>query len=132
MANTVLIAGASGLVGAACVDRFLDDDWNVIAVSRRRPEVFSDKPFQHLPLDLRDEAAMREGVQDLSDVTHVGLRQQRLLRARQLLETTELSIPAVAARSGFGSDVALRVCFARELGFSPQAYRRAFRVPGAA
>lgn len=71
MANTVLIAGASGVVGAACVDRFLDDGWNVIAVSRRQPEIFSDKPFRHLPLDLQDEAATRAGVQDLSEVTHV-------------------------------------------------------------
>jgi nucleoside-diphosphate-sugar epimerase len=71
MANTVLIAGASGLVGAACVDRFLDDGWNVVAVSRRKPEVFSDKPFEHRPIDLRDEAASRDAVQDLSGVTHV-------------------------------------------------------------
>ncbi len=35
MTRTVLIAGASGLVGAACVDAFLDG-WDVIAVSRRR------------------------------------------------------------------------------------------------
>jgi nucleoside-diphosphate-sugar epimerase len=71
MSNTVLIAGASGLVGAACVDRFLDDGWNVVAVSRRRPEVFSDRPFEHRPIDLRDEAAAREAVQDLAGVTHV-------------------------------------------------------------
>ena len=71
MVNTVLIAGASGLVGAACVDRFLDDGWDVIAVSRRLPEVFSDKPFRHLPLDLQDGAATREAVRDLSAVTHV-------------------------------------------------------------
>ena len=37
MTNTVLIAGASGLVGAAAVDKFLDDGWDVVAVSRRRP-----------------------------------------------------------------------------------------------
>lgn len=71
MTNTVLIAGASGVVGAACVDRFLDDDWNVIAVSRRQPEILSDQPFRHLPLDLQDEGATRAGVQDLSEVTHV-------------------------------------------------------------
>lgn len=71
MPNTVLVAGASGLVGTACVDRFLDDDWNVIAVSRREPETFSDKPFRHLPLDLRDADATWAGVQDLSEVTHV-------------------------------------------------------------
>jgi len=71
MPNTVLIAGASGLVGAACVDRFLDDGWEVIAISRRPPEIFSDKSFQHRPVDLRDAAATREAVQDLSGVTHV-------------------------------------------------------------
>ncbi|WP_214368932.1 SDR family oxidoreductase [Pseudonocardia sp. H11422] len=71
MANTVLIAGASGLVGAATVDKFLDDGWEVIAVSRRRPEVFSDKPFQHLPVDLQDQAACRDAVSELSQVTHV-------------------------------------------------------------
>jgi nucleoside-diphosphate-sugar epimerase len=71
MPKTVLIAGASGLVGAACVDRFLDDGWNVIAVSRREPEITSDKPYRHLPLDLQDVDATRAGVADLSDVTHV-------------------------------------------------------------
>ncbi len=71
MAHTVLIAGASGLVGAACVDRFLDDGWNVIALSRRRPEVFSDRPFDHLQADLQDETATREAVQGLSGVSHV-------------------------------------------------------------
>jgi nucleoside-diphosphate-sugar epimerase len=71
MANTVLIAGASGLVGTACVDRFLDDGWDVIAVSRRKPEVFSDRTFEHRPIDLRDESATREAVRDLSAVTHV-------------------------------------------------------------
>jgi nucleoside-diphosphate-sugar epimerase len=69
--NTVLIAGASGLVGAACVDRFLADGWNVIAASRRRPEVFSDESFGHRAIDLRDETATRESVQDLTGVTHV-------------------------------------------------------------
>jgi nucleoside-diphosphate-sugar epimerase len=71
MAKIVLIAGASGLVGTAAVDKFLDDDWEVIAVSRRRPEVFSDKPFRHLPIDLQDEQACRNAVKSLSDVTHV-------------------------------------------------------------
>jgi nucleoside-diphosphate-sugar epimerase len=69
--NTVLVAGASGLVGTAVVDRFLDDGWQVIAVSRRGPEVLGDRPFQHLPVDLRDEAATRAAMHGLSTVTHV-------------------------------------------------------------
>ncbi|MQA96104.1 MAG: NAD-dependent epimerase/dehydratase family protein [Streptosporangiales bacterium] len=71
MVNTVLIAGASGLVGTACVDRFLDDGWDVIALSRRQPEVFSTRPFRHIRADLRDAAAAREAARDLSAVTHV-------------------------------------------------------------
>jgi nucleoside-diphosphate-sugar epimerase len=71
MTKTVLIAGASGLVGAACVDAFLEDNWDVIALSRRRPEVFSDQPFQHRSIDLRDGAATREAVKDMGGVTHV-------------------------------------------------------------
>jgi nucleoside-diphosphate-sugar epimerase len=69
MPVSVLIAGASGLVGAAAIDSFLDDGWDVVAVSRRRPEVFSDRPFRHLPLDLRDPA--KDDIRSLSDVTHV-------------------------------------------------------------
>ncbi|RBY80916.1 short-chain dehydrogenase [Geodermatophilus sp. TF02-6] len=71
MAGTVLVAGASGLVGAACVDRFLADGWDVVAVSRRRPEVDSDRPFEHLAVDLRDEAATRTAVAGLAGVTHL-------------------------------------------------------------
>jgi nucleoside-diphosphate-sugar epimerase len=71
MANTVLVAGASGLVGAATVDKFLDDGWEVVALSRRRPEVFSDRPFEHLAVDLRDESATRAAMSALSRVTHV-------------------------------------------------------------
>ena len=71
MANTVLIAGASGLVSAAIVNKFLDDGSEVIAVSRRQPEIFSDKPFQHLPVNLQDEAAVSHALSGLSQVTHV-------------------------------------------------------------
>ncbi len=71
MARTVLVAGASGLVGAAAVDAFLDDGWDVVAVSRRMPEVFSERPFTHLPLDLQDEAACRQALAGLEGVSHV-------------------------------------------------------------
>ncbi len=35
MTGTVLIAGASGLVGTAAAIEFADAGWNVIALSRR-------------------------------------------------------------------------------------------------
>ncbi|HKC73438.1 MAG TPA: NAD-dependent epimerase/dehydratase family protein [Chloroflexota bacterium] len=53
MTSTVLIAGASGLVGAAAVNQFLDDGWDVVAVSRRKPEIDSHRAFRHLPIDLQ-------------------------------------------------------------------------------
>jgi nucleoside-diphosphate-sugar epimerase len=69
--KTVLVAGASGVVGTAAVERFLEDGADVIAVSRRIPEVSSDRPFRHLPVDLRDADACRAVASELGDVTHV-------------------------------------------------------------
>lgn len=73
MPGTVLIAGASGLVGAAAVDKFLNEGWNVIAVSRRKPEVDSTKEFEHIALDLQDPAACKDAASthNFGRVTHV-------------------------------------------------------------
>lgn len=51
---------------------------------------------------------------------------QRLLRAQELLEGSDLPVDEVARRAGFGTGAALRHHFARALGTSPQAYRRTF------
>lgn len=51
---------------------------------------------------------------------------QRVHRARELLEATDLSIEQVASRSGFGSGALLRHHFAREVGVAPGDYRRTF------
>ncbi|MGY8525482.1 GlxA family transcriptional regulator [Paracidovorax citrulli] len=50
----------------------------------------------------------------------------RLETARRLLEQGELPLKAVAARSGFGSDEALRRAFLRHLGITPRDYRQRF------
>lgn len=71
MSKTVLVAGASGLVGTAAVDAFLDAGWNVVALSRRRPEVFSERPFTHMSVDLRDRQACDAAFSRLAGVTHV-------------------------------------------------------------
>ncbi|MGP3928242.1 GlxA family transcriptional regulator [Streptomyces sp. 8N616] len=55
------------------------------------------------------------------------LNRQRLARARELLETTDLPVDAVAERSGLGSGDGLRQHFHRTLGTTPAAYRRTFR-----
>ncbi|MBB6118395.1 GlxA family transcriptional regulator [Nocardiopsis algeriensis] len=53
--------------------------------------------------------------------------QQRLDRARQLLEESDLSVDLVADRSGFGTAASLRLHMHAELGVTPSAYRRTFR-----
>jgi transcriptional regulator GlxA family with amidase domain len=52
---------------------------------------------------------------------------QRTRVAQSLLETTDLPVEHVAARTGFGSTTTLRTHFGRRLATTPTAYRRAFR-----
>jgi transcriptional regulator GlxA family with amidase domain len=52
---------------------------------------------------------------------------QRLQLAQRLLETTDLPIDTVAARSGLGTAANLRKHFGRVVDISPQSYRRTFK-----
>jgi transcriptional regulator GlxA family with amidase domain len=52
---------------------------------------------------------------------------QRVEHARQLLESTDLSIDHVAEQSGFGTAVSMRQHLRTSLGTAPLAYRRTFR-----
>jgi transcriptional regulator GlxA family with amidase domain len=52
---------------------------------------------------------------------------QRVLRARTLLETTDLPVERVAHECGFSTGAGLRTHFQRVVGASPLAYRRTFR-----
>jgi AraC family transcriptional activator FtrA len=54
---------------------------------------------------------------------------ERLVRARELLETTGHSIESIADATGFGSAATLRHHFRARLGTSPAAYRTRF-APG--
>src|SRR5690606_24162841 len=62
---------------------------------------------------------------------HKWLLQQRVLRARELLEATDSSVETIAREVGFGSAAVLRAHFQTVLGTSPQRYRRAFSPPQA-
>jgi nucleoside-diphosphate-sugar epimerase len=67
----VLVAGASGLVGSETVRRFSAEGWDVIAVSRRAPDVtVGPGGVRHIPLDLQDADACRRALGDLG-VSHV-------------------------------------------------------------
>lgn len=68
----VLVAGASGLVGSAVLERYLANDrFDVVALSRREPEVASLRPFHRLAVDLFDEAAAASAIGALDGVTHL-------------------------------------------------------------
>jgi AraC family transcriptional activator FtrA len=58
---------------------------------------------------------------------HRWILQQRLLRAQELLEMTDLPVEGVAREAGFGSPANLRLHFTRSLGTAPQRYRQAFQ-----
>lgn len=51
----------------------------------------------------------------------------RVRRAQALLETSALSVQQVGDATGFGSSAAFRACFTRQVGTSPQDYRRSFQ-----
>ncbi|MEV4700245.1 GlxA family transcriptional regulator [Pseudomonas brassicacearum] len=54
------------------------------------------------------------------------LNAQRVVRAQELLETTDLPIECVAGEAGFGTPLSLRQQFGVQLGTSPSEYRRMF------
>jgi transcriptional regulator GlxA family with amidase domain len=57
------------------------------------------------------------------------LHNQRVLRARELLERTQLPIEEVSRRSGFGTAASLRTHLARNVATTPTAYRTNFARP---
>jgi transcriptional regulator GlxA family with amidase domain len=97
--------------------------------------------LEHLdePLDLRALAAqarmsVRTFTRRFRDETGLSpgawLAQQRIERARHLLETTDLPVDQVARHAGFGTGAALRQRMGAALGVSPGAYRSTFRSAG--
>lgn len=54
------------------------------------------------------------------------LNAERVGRAQQLLETTEMPIECVSSEAGFGTPMSLRQQFMAQLGTSPSEYRRSF------
>lgn len=82
--------------------------------------------------DLARRAAMskRTFTRRFRDETGVSpvqwLNQQRLDRARYLLETTDLPVDRIAEQAGFGTGGSLRLHLQRAVGVSPSAYRATF------
>ena len=71
MSNKVLVTGASGLLGVAAIEKFLSAGWEVIGVSRRKPELPSDREIEFLSVDLQDRDAARAAFEPLTGITHI-------------------------------------------------------------
>ncbi|MFF4711306.1 GlxA family transcriptional regulator [Streptomyces eurythermus] len=91
----------------------------------------------HEPIQLRDMAAQeamsvrtftRRFREEVGISPGQWLTQQRVERARQLLESTGLSMDQVARESGFGTAQSMRQHLQAALGVTPTAYRRTFRT----
>ncbi|MER7836325.1 helix-turn-helix domain-containing protein [Streptomyces sp. NPDC096040] len=91
----------------------------------------------HEPIQLRDMAeqeamSVRTFTRRFREETGVSpgqwLTQQRVERARHLLESTELSMDQVARDAGFGTAQSMRQHLQTALGVTPTAYRRTFRT----
>ena len=95
----------------------------------------------HEPLEIADlarSAAMSERTfarrfrEATGTTPHQWLTSQRVARARQLLETTDLTVDVVATRSGLGTAANLRTRLREAVGVSPTTYRQRFRRTDAA
>ncbi len=58
------------------------------------------------------------------------LQVQRIARARELLEGSDLAVERVAEISGLGTAANLRRHFTRAMGVPPVDYRRSYRADG--
>jgi transcriptional regulator GlxA family with amidase domain len=91
----------------------------------------------HLPLTLADLAGharmsrrtfTRKFRKETGASPGQWITQQRVLLARELLESTGLSIDQVAARAGFATAASLRQHMHAAIGVAPLAYRRTFQA----
>jgi nucleoside-diphosphate-sugar epimerase len=65
-----LVVGATGVVGRNLLRHLVGlKDWEVIALSRRKPDV--EGAYSHLPVDLLDEEQCREKIGRALGITHI-------------------------------------------------------------
>jgi len=101
------------------VTEHLDEEHSIPSLARRA--AMSERTFA------------RRFTAEVGTTPHKWLTSQRVLRARHLLESTDLDIERIARESGFGTAAVLRHHFQRVVGVPPVTYRRAFsRHPASA
>ena len=85
-----IVAGATGVTGRYLMQHLIDSGrWNVIGLSRRRPELSGD--FRHVAADLLDAEDCRAKLASLTDVTHI-------FYAAYLEETTQTALAEINLR----------------------------------
>src|SRR5690606_7886389 len=109
-------------------------------VPERRVDSFAegtDWMPEHLDQDLTIEQLARKAHMstrtfarrfraDLGTTPAAWLNRQRILRAQQLLEESDLGLEQVAQRAGFGTAAVMRHHFVKHLNTTPTGYRRTF------
>ena len=101
---------------AAHIDSHLDEDLTVERLARKA--LMSPRTFA------------RKFRAETGTTPNAWLNRQRLLRAQQLLEETDLSLEEIARETGFGAAAVMRHHFLKLLQTTPTAYRRLFGAPG--
>ncbi|ARF56503.1 GlxA family transcriptional regulator [Streptomyces gilvosporeus] len=93
-----------------------------------------DRPLTLRELAVREAMSVRTFTRRFREEVGMSpvqwLTQQRVERARQLLEETDLSVDRIATEAGFGTAASLRQHLHAALGVSPRAYRSTFRGVG--
>jgi transcriptional regulator GlxA family with amidase domain len=94
-----------------------------------------DKPIQLRDMAAQESMSVRTFTRRFREEVGISpgqwLTQQRVERARHLLEDSALSIDQVARDTGFGTPQSMRQHLQAALGVTPTAYRRTFRSGGA-
>lgn len=92
-----------------------------------------DRPLSLRELAQRESMSVRTFTRRFRDEVGISagrwLAMQRVERARQLLEETDLPIEQVAEDAGFGTPTAFRQHMQAAVGVSPRTYRNTFRGP---
>ncbi|WP_241779511.1 GlxA family transcriptional regulator [Streptomyces natalensis] len=93
-----------------------------------------DRPLTLRELAVREAMSVRTFTRRFREEAGMSpvqwLTQQRVERARQLLEETDLTVDRIATEAGFGTAASLRQHLQAALGVSPRAYRSTFRGVG--
>jgi nucleoside-diphosphate-sugar epimerase len=72
--RSVLVIGASGIVGKSAIQEFINAQWETHGISRRNPQIVApeyEKHFDHHKLDLFDKEACARELLKFSFVTHI-------------------------------------------------------------